>query len=171
MKPNTDHEKWQEFENDSIIYSLFESKSNQSSLRNVEYKGKSWDIKNEFFWMSKDVMMALAEEFSNDYCYNDARVSDERYVYKLLQGMELSKEARDVLLKATQIVAKSFPYRQMFNEEHPEYQVMNWDCGWYQVKAIAKEYLKDDLEEFKALYKKLSEKMLPMVYELGFLRK
>jgi len=171
MAPNTEHEKWQEFESDSVVYSLFNTSSNQSSLRNVEYKGKSWDIKNEFFWMSKDVMMALAEEFSNDYCYNDARVSDERYVYKLLQGMELSKEARDVLLKATQIVAKSFPYRQMFNEEHPEYQVINWDCGWYQVKAIAKEYLKDDLEEFKALYKKLSEKMLPMVYELGFLRK
>lgn len=171
MKPNVEHEKWQEFENDSIIYSLFNTSSNQSSLRNVEYKGKKWDIKNEFFWMSKDVMMALAEEFSNDYCYNDARVSDERYVYKLLQGIELSKEARDVLLKATQIVAKSFPYRKLFNEEHPEYQVMNWDCGWYQVKAIAKEYLKNDLEEFKTLYKKLADKMLPMVYELGFLRK
>ena len=171
LKPNTEHEKWQEFESDSVVYSLFNTSSNQSSLRNVEYKGKSWDIKNEFFWMSKDVMMALAEEFSNDYCYNDARVSDERYVYRLLQGIELSKEARDVLLKATQIVAKSFPYRQMFNDEHPEYQVMNWDCGWYQVKAIAKEYMKDDLEEFKTLYKKLSDKMLPMVYELGFLRK
>lgn len=171
LKPNTDHDKWQEFENDSIVYSLFNTSSNQSSLRQVEYKGKLWDIKNEFFWMSKDVIMALAEEFSNDYCYNDARVSNERYVYKLLQGMKLSKEARDVLLKATQIVAKSFPYRQMFNEEHPEYQVNNFDCGWYQVKAIAKEYLKDDLEEFKALYKKLSDKMLPMVYELGFLRK
>lgn len=33
------------------------------------------------------------------------------------------------------------------------------------------EYLKDELEEFKSLYKKLSDKMLPMVYELGFLRK
>ena len=171
MAPDTTHEKWQEFESDSVVYSLFNTSSNQSSLRNVEYKGKRWNIKNEFFWMSKDVMIALAEEYSNDYCYNDARVSNERYVYRLLQGMKLSKEARDVLLKATQIVAKSFPYRQMFNEEHPEYQVMNWDCGWYQVKAIAKEYLKDDLEEFKALYKKLSEKMLPMVYELGFLRK
>lgn len=171
MAPNTEHESWKEFESDSIVYSLFESKSNQSSLRNVEYKGKSWDIKNEFFWMSKDVMMALAEEYSNDYCYNDARVSDERYVYKLLQGMELSREARDVLLKATQIVAKSFPYRQMFNEEHPEYQVMNWDASYYQMKPLWKEYFKEDFEEFKALYKKLSEKMLPMVYELGFLRK
>ena len=41
----------------------------------------------------------------------------------------------------------------------------------YQIKALAKEYAKDDLEQFKTLYKKLSDKMLPMVYELGFLRK
>ena len=27
------------------------------------------------------------------------------------------------------------------------------------------------MEEFKALYKRLSEKMLPMVYELGFFEK
>lgn len=171
LKPNTEHEKWQEFESDSVVYSLFNTSSNQSSLRQVEYKGKRWNIKNEFFWMSKDVMIALAEEYSNDYCYNDARVSNERYVYRLLQGMKLSKEARDVLLKATQIVAKSFPYRQMFNEEHPEYQVMNWDASYYQMKPLWKEYFKEDFEEFKTLYKKLSDKMLPMVYELGFLRK
>ena len=31
-----------------------------------------------------------------------------------------------------------------------------------------KEYLKDDFNEFKKLYKKLSEKLLPQVYNLGF---
>ena len=41
----------------------------------------------------------------------------------------------------------------------------------YQIKAILKKYMKDELKEFKELYKKLAEKMLPMVYELGFLRK
>lgn len=41
----------------------------------------------------------------------------------------------------------------------------------YQIKAILKEYMKDELKEFNELYKKLAEKMLPMVYELGFLRK
>lgn len=171
LKPNTEHEKWQEFENDSIVYSLFNTSSNQSSLRQVEYKGKLWDIKNEFFWMSKDVMIALSEEFSNDYCYNDARVSQERYVYGILKDMELSAEAKAVLNKARELVAKSFKYRPMFNEEHPEYQVMNWDASYYQLKPIWKEYFKEEFEEFKVLYKKLSEKMLPMVYELGFLRK
>ena len=99
--------------------------------------------------------MSLSTEYNNDYCYNDARVSNDRYVYKLLQGVELSEEAKAVLDKASEIVRKTFKYRQMFNDEHPEYQICNFDCGWYQVKAIAKEYLKDDLEEFKTLYKKL----------------
>lgn len=171
MKPNTDHEKWQEFENDSIIYSLFESKSNQSSLRQVDYKGKKWNIKNEFFFMSKQEILGLSEEFSNDDCYNDARVSKERYVYELLEGIELSEEAQAVLDKAREIVRKTFKYRKLFNEEHPEYQVMNWDASYYQMKPLWKEYAKEDFEQFKELYKKLADKMLPMVYELGFLRK
>ena len=171
MKPNTEHPLWQEFENDSIIYSLFESKSNQSSLRQVEYKGRLWDIKNEFFWMSREEMMSLANENGNDHCYQDANVSSDRYVYNLLQGITLSEEAQSVLDKACELVRKTFKYRMMFDEDNENYQINNWDCGWYQIKALAKEYAKEDLEEFKALYKKLADKMLPMVYEVGFLRK
>ena len=169
MKPNTEHPMWKEFENDSIIYSLFHSASNQSSLRQIDYKGKKWDIKNEFFWMSKDEMKQLANDNNNDECYNDANVSNDRYVYTLLKDIELSPEAQAVLDKASDIVRKTFKYRQLFNEENESYQINNFDCGWYQIKALAKEYAKDDLEEFKTLYKKLSDKMLPMVYELGFL--
>ena len=33
-----------------------------------------------------------------------------------------------------------------------------------------KEYMKDDFEEFKKLYKVLSDKMRPMVYSIGFLK-
>ena len=171
MKPNVEHDKWQEFENDSIVYSLFNTSSNQSSLRNIDYKGKKWDIKNEFFWMPREEMMSLANENGNDECYNDARVSDERYVYKLLQGIELSDEAQAVLDKAHELVRKTFKYRKLFNEEHENYQINNWDASYYQMKPLWKEYAKEDFEQFKELYKKLADKMLPMVYELGFLRK
>lgn len=171
MKPNTDHENWQEFENDSIVYSLFNTSSNQSSLRQVEYKGKKWDIKNEFFWMSREEIMALANECGNDECYRDANVSSDRYVYTLLQGIELSEEAQAVLDKACDIVRKTFKYRAMFDEDNENYQICNFDCGWYQIKALAKEYAREDLEEFKVLYKKLADKMLPMVYEVGFLKR
>lgn len=105
-----------------------------------------------------------------DFTYNDARVSEERFVYKKLQEIELSKEAKDILDKAIELTKKSFKYRELFNQEHPEYQIMNWDCGWYQIKAVLKEYFKEDLDEFSKLYKILADKMRPMVYELGFLK-
>ncbi len=171
LKPNTEHPLWQEFENDSIIYSLFESKSNQSSLRQVEYKGKLWDIKNEFFWMSREEMMSLANDNGNDHCYQDANVSSDRYVYNLLQGITLSEEAQAVLDKACELVRKTFKYRMMFDEDNENYQINNWDASFYQMKPLWKEYAKEDFEEFKVLYKKLADKMLPMVYEVGFLRK
>ena len=171
LAPNTEHSKWNEFVNDSLIYSLFESKSNQSSLRQVEYKGRLWDIKNEFFWMSREEMMSLANENGNDVCYQDANVSSDRYVYNLLQSITLSEEAQLVLDKACEIVRKTFKYRMMFDEDNENYQINNWDASFYQLKALWKEYAKEDFEEFKTLYKKLSDKMIPMVYELGFLRK
>lgn len=170
LAPNEVHEKYSEFENDSIVYSLFHSSSNQSSLRQIDYKGKKWDIKNEFFFMPKDLIMEMANENGFDFTYNDARVSSDRYVFNKLTEIELSKEAKAVLDKATDLVIKSFKYRALFNDENPQYQIMNWDCGWYQIKAMLKEYMPNDLKEFNELYKALADKMRPMVYELGFLK-
>ena len=165
MIPNTTNNKWNDYSNDSIIYSIFHSGCHCSSLK-IETK----DIKNEFFWMSKSEIESLANEFSNDTCYSDVHTSEDRFVYKKLQEITLTPEAQAVLNKACDIVRKTFKYRELFNEEHPEYQINNWDCGWYQIKALAKEYAKDDFEEFKKLYKVLSDKMRPMVYVLGFLK-
>ena len=170
LAPDIKNEKWQEFLNDSIVFSLFESKSQQSSLRNIYFEDKNWHIKNEFFFMSKNEIMILANENNFNYTYNDARVSEERFVYKKLQEIELSKEAQNVLNKAIELTKKSFKYREMFDQEHPEYQIMNWDSGWYQIKAVLKEYFAEDLKEFQDLYKVLADKMRPMVYELGFLK-
>lgn len=168
--PNTEHPKYQEFLNDSIVYSLFTAFSQQSSLRQVEYKGKLWDIKNEFFFMSNEEIKELANDCHLDFTYNDARVSSDRYVYTKLQGIELSAEAKAVLDKAIELTRVSFKYRELFNEEHPEYQILNWDCGWYQIKGMLKEFMPNELKEFNELFKKLADKMRPMVYELGFLK-
>ena len=170
LAPNTEHPAYNEFVNDSLIYSLFHSSSNQSSLRNVDYKGKKWDIKNEFFWLSNKEIENLSNTNGFTQTYNDARTSKERYVYNKLQTITLSDEAQAVLDKASDIVRNTFKYRELFNQEHPEYQIMNWDCGFYQIKALAKEYAKSDYEEFVKLYKKLADKMRPMVYTLGFLK-
>lgn len=55
-------------------------------------------------------------------------------------------------------------------EYNKNYQIMNFDCGWYQIKGMLKEYMPNELKQFNDLYKKLAEKMRPLVYEVGFLR-
>lgn len=167
LAPNTEHAAYNEFVNDSLIYSLFHSSSNQSSLRDVEYKNKKWNIKNDFFWRSAAEMAEKANACGNDGMYNDARVSKDRYVYTRLQHTTFSEEAQAVLDKANEILDATLERRQVFNAEHPEYQVNNWDCGWYQIKVMA---TKEELKGFKALFDRLADKMRPMVYELGFLK-
>ena len=172
IAPNTEHEKWSEFVADSVVYSLFESKSNQSSLRNVEYKGKQWNIKNEFFWMPTAKMQELANNNRYDEMYQDAQGVDDRFVCKWLNEhkAEISIEAQAVLDYATTLVEQSMKYRNVFNEDNENYQIMNFDCGWYQIKGMLKEYMPNELKQFNDLYKKLAAKMRPLVYEVGFLK-
>jgi hypothetical protein len=175
MAPNESHPDWQQFQWDSIVYSLFNTSSNQSSLRQIDYKGKKWDIKNEFFWMSKEEMMELGETKYFDDLYRDARQSEERYVYTLLykEGIyeKLSPDAKEVLDLATELVKTSFDMREILHGEHPEYHIQTWDAGWYQIKLILKEFYPDRLKEFTQKYKQFEDRMRPLVYELGFLRR
>ena len=174
LVPNEAHVQFEQFKYDSLVYSLFNSASNQSSLRQVEYKYKLWDIKNEFFWMSKDRMKELADENGYDNLYNDARTSSDRHVYNLLFGEEriydkLSDDAKEVLDKATELVEQSLQMRQVMADDHNHLD--SWDSGYAQLKLVWKEYFSDDFKEFRDMYKGLEDRMRPLVYELGFLNK
>ena len=124
--------------------------------------------------MSADKMKELADQNGYDELYNDARTSPDRYVHKLLCGEEriydkLSPDAKLVLDKATELVEKSMELRQvMANEEN---HLNSWDAGYAQLKLVWKEYFQEDFKEFRQLYKNLEDRMRPLVYELGFLKK
>jgi hypothetical protein len=172
--PNENHEKYGSFKIDSLIVALFDTHANSSSLRQVEYKGQIWDIKNEFFWMSRDRMKELADNMGYDELYNDARTASDRHVYKLLFGEEriydkLSPDAKAVLDKATELVKLSMEMRQvMANDEN---HLNSWDAGYAQLKLVWKEYFPEQFKEFRQLYKNMEDRMRPLVYELGFLMK
>ena len=163
MQPNENTPEYKQYIKDAIVYTIF---GNQKS-----YRGENGS-KNEFFWMSKQEMLDLAEQYNNDYTYEDALNSEERFVYLKLQEIknDLSPEEKAVLDKATDLVKSSFKYRELFNESHPEYQINNWDAGWYQIKALLKEFMPDDLKTFRTLHKQLGDKIRQQVYELGFLK-
>lgn len=169
--PDKTHNKYKQWELDSVIYALFNTSSNQASLRRIEFEGKLFNVTNELFFMSNKEIRDLADSTENDDVYRDTKnFSGERFVYKYLKDKKLSNEANDVLDKAKELIRKTFEYREILNNENPEYHLNTWDASWYQIKLILKKYYKDDLEEFNRLYYKLEDKLKPMVYELGFLR-
>ena len=100
MIPNVINNKWNEYSNDSIIYSIFHSGCHCSSL-----KIKTKDIKNEFFWMSKSEIESLANEFNNDDCYSDVHTSEDRFVYRLLNNQLTSQER-----EANKNLQEIYPY-------------------------------------------------------------
>lgn len=175
LAPNENHPEFEQFTFDSIVYSLFNNSSQQSSLRQVDYKSQKWDIKNEFFWLSKNDIQNLANENSYDNLYKDAKNSDERFVYTKLfkEGIynKLSPDAKEVLDLATELLKKSIVMRKTVSENNPEYHLDSWDAGYAQLKLVWKEYFKEEFNQFRNKYKALEDRMRPLVYELGFLRK
>ena len=153
------------FKYDCLVRSIFANYC-------MSYRLENDRLKNEFFWMSKEEMLTLANENNNNELFTDARTDNDRFVYKFIEEhkTEFSAEALEVLQAAKDLVYKSFKYRQLFNDEEPKYQINNWDCGWYQIKALCKMFCPDDLKAFMKIYKKFADKLRPQVYELGFLR-
>jgi len=169
LKPNTESAEFNNFFSDSIIISLFHIHAYQTSLRNQEI-----NIKNNFFWMSKEEMMNLANQNNYTEMYNDARTDSDRYVHNLLFGEQriydqLSTEAKDVLDTATELVRLSIGMRRNFADDTNH--LNSWDAGYAQLKLLWKEYFPQQFKEFRNKYKVLEDKMRPMVYELGFLMK
>ena len=170
--PNTTNIDYEQWNNDAIVYSLFNSASSQSSLRKIEYKNKIWDIKNNFFFMSNEQLRLIADNAGFLSCYQDAKqFPDDRYVWNVLKTTTLSKDAEEVLAAARVMVCKSMAVRRLYHESHPEYHLNSWDAGWSQMKPMFKEHFADDLKAFIAQYKAFEARMREGVYEFGFLKK
>lgn len=171
MKPSDNtlaSEDYLQWSNDCLIYSLFDNQSFQSSLRQITYQGKQWDIKNEFFFMSKDEIKDLAVLNSNDKVLADLDLhNEERFVYEEIKRIReeggFSQEALNLLDYMRYMVATTFPKR---HESKPEHHFNSWDAGYSQLKLYMS---KEELKEFKEFRTILADKLRPKVYYFGFL--
>jgi len=167
---NVDNDSYKQFVNDCTIYSIFSLQSSMRGLSN--YDSEVFNIENQWFWLSNKEMQDLSNQYNFDELYQDTKTfSQDRFIYNKLNEIQLSPDALAVLEKAKELVRNSFKYRQIMHDEHPEYHLQTWDAGWYQIKKILKEYMKDDLKEFNIMYKSFADRLRPYVYEFGFLRK
>jgi len=171
LKPNVNHKDYQQWNLDCIIYSLFESASQQSSLRNISYRNNLWKVFNQFFFMSNKEMSELANKCGFNEMYQDSKqFPEDRYVYKLLETVHISDDAKRILEYAKELIRKSMSVRQTFHEEYKECHLNAWDSGWAQLKPMLKKIYPEELKTFNELYKKFSERLREGVYKFGFLK-
>ena len=60
LRPDEKKDGYEQWVDDCHVYALLDTKNNCTAMRNVTYKGKSWRIKNHWFWRTqKEALEAL----------------------------------------------------------------------------------------------------------------
>ena len=165
MAPDTEHHKYAEWQKDCYIFSMFESKSNQTSIKG-EVDGEAYDFVNNFYPFTKK---ETYEILGLDWKQNSKE--ETRFIRSSGKLDNLTAEGQKVLDDFKACLSASAKARPEYAKAHPELQVARWDCGWRQLKGLFADACPDEFATLKADFKALKDKMLPLVYELGFLKK
>ena len=165
MAPDTEHPNYAEWQKDCYIFSMFESKSNQTSIKG-EVDGETYDFVNNFYPFSKK---ETYEILGLDWKQNSKE--ETRFIRSSGKLDSLTPEGQKVLDDFKACLSASAKARPEYAKAHPELQVARWDCGWRQLKGLFAEACPAEFATLKADFKSLKDKMLPLVYELGFLKK
>lgn len=165
-----------EFIADCVIYSLFDRQSNQTSLRDYEYKGRTYRVVNEFFPYSTTAMLDLAQQHRNRTIEGDLTGEDERFAHTWIKEHfdDLSSEASAVLDMAWEIIQDSFTKRATHAVVAPRYQVETWDAGWKQIAAMVfgRDRVDDDIynsyyTDWRAAVRELGDKIAHAAMDTG----
>ena len=156
----------EEFKNDCLIWMLFNGSNLTASANDLEWNDKTWSIVNHFIPFTEEEVGA-PERFESDFMVN----------YLSLRGgtTKQSKEAKAVLAEGKKLWQAYFAHTDV-RSVRDELKLNRPDVGWYQVRnALKKRNESGDFppvsfKSFEEAYKVLTEKLQPMVYELGFLK-
>ncbi|MFO6447713.1 hypothetical protein ACLBKU_11260 [Erythrobacter sp. NE805] len=146
-----------EFKSDCLVWMLFNNKNLTAGADKLRWNDRDWSLTNHFIPFTEAEIGA--QRFESDF------------MVRYMRGMIFSPEAQAVLDEGRALFrrfhATSFP-----NKIRQEYKLGRSDAGWYQVRRALEAYGDTELTDFdpfKAAYAALTEKLRPMVYELGFL--
>lgn len=172
--PNTEHENYNLFEVLSVVHSIFSTRNNVISYRDLKLDGKTYYGDNHWFFMSNERIQRLSNDTNNNEIYSDSiSNAGERFVYLYLKENKkyLTEQAKELIILATKIIEKTFPFRRDFNLDNNEDKFLNtWDASWTQVKLLAKEYDELSLITFNKKFKEFEFELLELAEDLKFLK-
>ena len=150
------------------IWNLFADSNQTASLRNVAYKGKTFQITNHFFpfkvsvvrgWKisDSDIMRALAADTA------------DRFIAQWLDSQKLDSDEAQLLELGREI------YETFFGDfkdlPTAKYKVEHWDAGWWQIKkCLVEAGLKaGQFAQIEELKKQIGTKIREEALGLGIL--
>ncbi|MEE1291128.1 MAG: hypothetical protein UHW86_08875 [Spirochaetota bacterium] len=150
------------FINDCLIWTLFAGKNLTASADGLIYDNHEYSITNHFIPFTETEVNA-SERFESDFMteYMADKVFSQEALAVLDEGKKIYQE----------YFAHSFNYKI-----REEYKLNRSDVGWYQIRMALKalnesgECIPVCFTPFEQAYKNLSEKLLPQVWEYGFLK-
>ena len=176
-----------QFKTDCLLWMLFNGSNLTASANHLEWNNKQWSIVNHFIPFTEEEV-GSPERFESDFMV--------RYLEQLpplsysppvlqtkLQAWEglgvvyqgLSLEANQVLHQGKLLWQAYFANTDVHTVRE-ELKLNRSDVGWYQIRKALQarnasgDYAPVNFKPFEEAYKALTEKLQPMVYELGFLR-
>ena len=151
-----------EFNNDCLMWMLFNRCNRTASANDLEWNGKKWSIVNHFIPYTEEEVDA-PDRFESDF------------MVQYLADKTLSSEATAVL-DAGRVLWKTYFSHTDARTVRDQYKLNRPDVGWYQIRnALAARNKSGDtapvnFTPFEAAYQSLTDKLRPQVFSLGFLR-
>lgn len=149
----------EDFKTDCLIWMLFNGSNLSAGADGLEWGGKQWSLTNHFIPFTEDEVGAngrFKSLFMVDY----------------LRGKRLSTEAQAVL-NAGREIWRAYHKSPVPRKIREELKLNRPDVGWYQIRKALELNAENQLTDFgslRAAYERLSSKLRPLVYDLGFLK-
>lgn len=155
------------FTNDCVVWSLFSNSNNTAAMKDVAYKGNTYQLENHLFpfaisevkqWKMGDVDIAL-----------QLSQAEDRFAAGWLARRKLSPQSRGVIDAAQAVYMCYFAHLAQLRTAR--FKIETWDAGWWQVRsALADRDLGGaELAGVKNAMDTLKAKLLPQLQDYGFL--
>ena len=169
---------YEQWVNDCHVYALLHPSNNCTAMRDVQYKDKSWRIKNHWFWIKRADALRALDDKRTPTLYRDCQIEQagDAYFAEQIDTITLSPDAQRVVDLARALWHKSLPLRENYyagrhvSDKEPDLHLNAWDAGVYQLKHLWRDLFPAEWEELRAAHKALAERLRPGVYDYGFLR-
>jgi hypothetical protein len=147
-----------DFKSDCLIWMLFNGSNLSAGANDLHWDERDWSLVNHFIPFTENEIGAKGR-FESDF------------MSSYIRGVAFTPEAQSVLNEGRALF-QQFHASQMPRKIRDELKLGRPDAGWYQVRKALEFNSHNEITDFgpiRAAYDALSQKLRPLVFDLGFL--